>query len=148
MRPQTIGRVLGIGMRVAGKMASQRMAGGAQAATNHTANQSTTRPVTVEGVSGPTVGRTTGGKAKRATGSIARGLGAFVRPFQRVGGIVFLEVVGVFFFLFVLVFGQTLWRMRASYAHGPDHQKFLVAAGLLVLFLYLSISSFWRAQRK
>jgi hypothetical protein len=136
MKPQTIGRVLGIGMRVAGRMAGQRLAGASQ----NGASRSPNRPVTVPGVGGPA--------QRRATGSLARGLGGFVRPFRRVGGIVFLEVMGVFFFLFVLVFAQTMWRMRASYAHGPDHQKFLVAAGLLVVFLYLTISSFWRAQHK
>jgi len=34
MNPQTIGRVLGIGMRVAGRMAGQRLATSAQAAGN------------------------------------------------------------------------------------------------------------------
>jgi hypothetical protein len=71
-----------------------------------------------------------------------------VRPFQRLGGILFLEVVGVFFFIFVLVFGQMVSRSRASYLHGPDHQKFLIAGGLMLVFLYLSVSSFWRARRK
>ena len=75
-------------------------------------------------------------------------MGGFLRPFRRVGGIVFLEVAGVFFLLFVLVFGQMVWRMRSNYAHGPDHPKFLMAAGLMLVFLYLSASSFWRARRK
>jgi hypothetical protein len=132
MKPQTIGRVLGIGMRVAGRMAGQRLAGNGPGAA--------ARPITIEGVSAPA--------RMRATGSVARGVGGFLRPFGRLGSILFLEVVGVFFFVFVLVFGQTLWRARASYLHGPDHQKFLVAAGLMLLFLYLSVSSFWRARRK
>jgi hypothetical protein len=41
-----------------------------------------------------------------------------------------------------------LWRARASYAHGPDHSTFLLTAGVMAVFLYLSISSFWRAWRK
>ncbi len=139
MKPQTIGRVLGIGMRVAGRMAGQRLAGNAQAAA---------RPVTVEGVSGPPRVGASGKTAGRATGSLARGVGGFLRPFGRVGSILFLEVAGLFFFIFVLVFGQTIWRARASYLHGPDHEKFLVATGLMLLFLYLCVSSFWRARRK
>ena len=99
-------------------------------------------------MSGPARVRATGKTAGRATGSLARGVGGFLRPFSRLGGILFLEVAGLFFFIFVLVFGQTVWRTRASYLHGPDHVKFLVAAGLMVLFLYLSVSSFWRARRK
>src|ERR1700757_1869130 len=140
MKPQTIGRVLGIGMRVAGRMAGQRLAGNTQAAA--------ARPMTIERVSAPARVRATGQTAGRATGSVARGVGGFLRPFGRLGSILFLEVAGVFFFVFVLVFGQTVWRARASYLHGPDHQKFLVAAGLMLLFLYLSVSSFWRARRK
>jgi hypothetical protein len=40
------------------------------------------------------------------------------------------------------------WRTRSSFAHGADHPKFLLAAGLMLVFLYLSVSSFWRARRK
>jgi hypothetical protein len=65
-----------------------------------------------------------------------------------VGGIVWLEVTGVFFLLFVVVFARALWIYRASYAQGPDHQKFLVSAPLVLVFLYLSVSSFWRARRR
>jgi hypothetical protein len=104
--------------------------------------------VTIQGIHGPTTGRATGRNAGRVAGNLGRGLGGFVRPFQRLGGILFLEVVGVFFFIFVLVFGQMVLRSRASFLHGPDHQKFLVAGGLMLVFLYLSVSSFWRARRK
>ena len=141
MKPQTIGRVLGIGMRVAGRMAGQRLAGNSQQAA-------VARPMTIEAVSAPAPSRASGKTAGRATGSLARGVGGFLRPFSRLGSILFLEVVGLFFFVFVLVFGQTLWRARASYLHGPEHQRFLVAAGLMLLFLYLGVSSFWRARRK
>ena len=75
-------------------------------------------------------------------------MGGFLRPFSRVGGILWLEVTGVFFLLPVVAFGPTLWRMRASWLHGPDHRTFLVTAGVVVVFLYLSVSSFWRARRK
>jgi hypothetical protein len=77
-----------------------------------------------------------------------RGIRGFLKPFTRVGGIVFLEVAGLFFLIFVLVFGQMAWRMRASYVAGPDHPKFLIAAALTLAFLYLSASSFWRANRR
>src|SRR6516162_5716568 len=115
MKPQTIGRALGIGVRVAGRMAGQRLAGSPQQAA-------AARPVTIEGVSAPPRVRASGNTAARATGSLARGVGGFFRPFGRLGSILFLEVVGLFFFIFVLVFAQTLWRARASYLHGPDHQ--------------------------
>jgi hypothetical protein len=38
--------------------------------------------------------------------------------------------------------------MRTSYAHGPDHRTFLVTAGVVAVFLYLGVSSFWRARKK
>jgi hypothetical protein len=81
-------------------------------------------------------------------GGVARGLGGFLRPFRRVGGILWLEVTGVFFLLPVIVFAPNLWRMRASWAHGPDHRSFLVTALVVVVFLYLGVTSFWRARRR
>ena len=136
MKPETVGRVLGVGLRVAGRVAGRRLAG---PAANSAATVAASRPRTE-----PSTGR----QAGKATVNVARGLGGFVRPFKRVGGILVLEVTGVFFLLFVLVFGQMVWRMRNNYAQGPDHPKFLVAAGLMLVFLYLSVSSFWRARRK
>jgi hypothetical protein len=84
-----------------------------------------------------------------ASHSVSRGVGGFLRPFRRVGGILWLEVTGVFFLIFVPVFAwRGIWPARASYAHGPDHWRFLVFTGLALVFLYLGISSFWRANRR
>jgi hypothetical protein len=141
MKPQSIGRMLGTGLRVAGRMAGERVAASANAAVNGTASQQPSAEVAAQT-------RAAGQTAGQATRGIARGVGGFLRPFRRVGGIVWLEVTGVFFFLFVVVFARALWMYRASYAQGPDHQKFLVSAPLLLVFLYLSVSSFWRARRR
>jgi hypothetical protein len=144
MRPQKIGRVLGVGVRVAGRMAGERLSGGQQAQPGERQGQSSTpqppaaAPVTPASATG----------YKRTSSSVSRGVGGFLRPFRRVGGIVFLEVVGVFFLLFVLIFGQMAWRMRASYATGPDHWRFLAAAAMMLVFLYLCVSSFWRARKR
>jgi hypothetical protein len=149
MKPQSIGRALGIGLRVAGRMAGQAVAGAAQAAGSQTAPsaaagvpQDRTVPINRQ------AGRTAGQAAGQATHGFAQGLRGFLRPFGRVGGILWLEVTGVFFFLPVVVFGPTLWRTRLSWAHGPDHRTFLIAAGIVALFLYLSVTSFLRARRK
>jgi len=133
---------------VAGRMAGQALAGSAQSNSGANANQRTTRPVTIAGVTGPVDPRAAGRKTGQATGSVARGVGGFFKPFRQVGGKLWLEVTGVFFLLPVLVFGPTLWHTKASYAHGPDHRTFLVSAGVVVVFLYLGLSSFWRAWRK
>jgi hypothetical protein len=81
-------------------------------------------------------------------GRVGKGMGGFLKPFRRVGGIVLLEVTGAFFFLFVILFANWAWKLRAEYAQGPEHSKFLVYAALTLVFLYLSVSSFWRAKRK
>lgn len=137
MRAQTIGRFFGVGLRVAGRMAGQRIAA---------SGSSTPRPANPGG--GAQRPRISAQQAARAGGSISRGLGGFVRPFARVGHSIFLEVTGVFFLLFVLVFGNWAWRLRSQYVHGPEHAKFLVYLGMMLVFAYLAASSFWRARRK
>jgi hypothetical protein len=136
MRPQTIGRALGVGVRLAGRMAGQQLSGERQGPQAQP--QSAAQPVTHASSRG----------SRLKTGNLGRGLAGFFKPFTRVGGIVLLEVTGVFFLIFVLVFGQMAWRARTSYATGPDHNKFLAAAALSLVFLYLCVSSFWRARKR
>jgi hypothetical protein len=139
MKPHSIGRTLGIGLRVAGRIAG-RVAEQSVVAKAH------------DGASVPAdstaQNRIAGQAASRATRGVARGLGGFLRPFGRIGGILWLEVTGVFFFLPVVVFAPILWRARASWLLGPDHSTFLLTAGVMAVFLYLSVSSFWRARKK
>lgn len=92
--------------------------------------------------------RAAGQVAGKTTRGVARGVGGFLRPFQRLGGIIWLEVMGVFFFLFVVVFGSFVWKMRMNWAHGPDHVKFLLSTGAALTFLYFSVTSFLRARRR
>jgi len=136
MRPQTIGRALGIGLRVAGRIVGQRISAGTPPAT--------TAPA-VQAVAGA---EARGRAAGRTTKGVARGVGGFLRPFRRVGGIVWLEVTGTFFFMFVLVFARAMWRVRANYAYGQDHLRFLGYAAMMAVFLYLGVSSFWRARKR
>ncbi|HUN86432.1 MAG TPA: hypothetical protein VMU48_18780 [Terracidiphilus sp.] len=143
MRPQTIGRVLGIGLRVAGRVASQRINGDAQVNTTQQ----------VSAAANPNPGNADGGARGRGAGqnngSLRRGIAGFLRPFGRVGRNLWLEVTGVFFLIFVPVFiWRGMWPARASYLHGPEHLRFLAYAGLALAFLYLGVSSFWRASRK
>ena len=128
MKPQKIGRVLGIGLRVAGRVASQRI----PAASASSA------------VGGAARGRVAG----RTAAGVARGMGGILRPFRRAGGILWLEVTGSLFLLPVVAFAPALWRIRASWAQGPDHRTFLITVGVMAVFLYLGVSSFWRARRR
>jgi hypothetical protein len=134
MKPQNIGRTLGIGLRIAGRIAGQSIAAGAQAAANQPASQPASR--------------TAGKVAGHATRSLGRGIGGFLQPFRRLGGILWLEVAGVFFFLFVVIFARFAWITRMDYAQGPNHLRFLVYAGVALVFLYLTVTSFWRARCK
>jgi hypothetical protein len=131
MRPQTIGRTLGIGLRVAGRIAGQRWASPGHAQ----------RPQTIAGtrVAAPAV------NVKQA---VRQGVSGLLNPIRRVSGILWLEVTGAFFLLPVVVFAPTLWRARMSWLHGPDHRSFWAAAVVVPLFLYLGVSSFWRARRR
>jgi hypothetical protein len=140
MKPYKIGRVVGVGLRVAGKIAGQQIAAHAESAASAHAAQ----PTAIRSEQGRVAGQVAG----QATRGVARGVGAFLRPFGRVGSIIWLEVMGVFFLLPVVVFTPNLWKMRASWAYGPDHRTFLVTAIVVVVFLYLGVSSFWRARRK
>ncbi len=148
MKPETIGRALGIGLRVAGRVAGERMAASAQAAASVPPAAAASAVCSAAQSRQTEQSRQAGQVAGKATRGVAAGVGGFLRPFQRVGGILWLEVTGVFFFLPVLVFAPVLWKTRLSWAHGPDHRTFLVTAAIVVLFFYLSASSFWRARRK
>jgi hypothetical protein len=140
VRPQTIGRVLGVGMRVAGRLAGQAIMGEGQQKNAAAPNAQPGAPPASAADRGRVAGQTTRG--------VARGLGGFFKPFRSVGGKIWLEVTGVFFLLPVLVFSPVLWRTRASWQQGPDHRTFLSSAVLVTIFLYLGVSSFWRAGRK
>jgi hypothetical protein len=131
MRPQTIGRTLGIGLRVAGRIASQRLLAPSPAERAQT--------VVDARVAAPAT------NVKRA---LSVGVSGLLRPIRRVGSILWLEITGAFFLLPALVFAPTLWRARMSWLHGPDHRSFWAAAVVVPLFLYLGVSSFWRARRR
>jgi hypothetical protein len=59
---------------------------------------------------------------------------------------VWLEVTGVFFLLFAALFAFRLWQNWTEMVHNPIPRDFVIAAG--VVFLYLGISSFWRTRRR
>jgi hypothetical protein len=133
VKPQTIGRVLGIGLRVAGRVAGQRIASQSAEPAAPQLQADTAARARVAG---------------QTTRNVGRGISGFLKPFRTVGGKIWLEVVGAFFFLPVLAFSPVLWRTRGSWQHGPDHRAFLSSAVIIVIFLYLGVSSFWRAGRK
>ena len=71
---------------------------------------------------------------------MTRGVGGFLRPFRRVGGILWLEMSGVFFLLPAVVFAPLLWRAAVAYPHTSDHRTLWVTAFVVAIFLYLGVS--------
>ena len=139
------GKRLGIGVRVAGRVAQQHAE---RAAQNQASSGQGTQPRVGTVLPSASQMREATEKTQRITRAAGRGVGGFLRPFGRVGGILWLEMTGFFFGLFALYFATDLWKTRASYAAGPEHSRFLIAAALTVVFGYLSASAFWRVRRK
>lgn len=176
MNPNEFGKKLGIGLRVAGRIAQQQLeasstpqsaspaqpsAPTASTASNPAANSGTSpgpnpasnptppsAPRSAASFVDPQRVRQAAVRSHNITRAAGRGLGGFLRPFGKVGGLLWLEVTGFFFGLFALFFAQNIWRARMDYASGPQHQRFLIGVGLTLVFSYLSISAFWRARRK
>ena len=147
MKPEKIGRVLGIGVRVAGRVAGQWISAATAAAPRAAQVEAGAQVQGASAVSAQAAAQA--GRAVAQTGrGVAQGIGGLLRPFRRVGGILWLEIMGAFFLLPVLAFGPTVWRTRASWATGPDHRTFLASAVVVSVFLYLGLSSFWRARRR
>jgi hypothetical protein len=73
-------------------------------------------------------------------------------PFARLSGVLWLEFTGVFFGLFAVTMGIGLWRQRGLiHATGASHEaqvRFLLMAGVALLFGYFCVSSFLRAGRR
>lgn len=150
MKPEQIGRRFGIGVRIAGRMAKERMdaAPSNSSSAPGTANPASAPAWSTQNPASARAAARNGRIAGQTARAAGRGVAGFLRPFGRVGGILWLEVTGFFFGLFAAFFATSLWRSRSDYAQGPHHQQFLIAAVLTVVFSYLSISSFLRARRK
>jgi hypothetical protein len=135
------------------KLMGEAQTGGAPATGTEEAGQTQQKEQSAgAGASGQTGSaadaRIKGQVAGRTTKGVARGVGGFLKPFRRVGGILWLEMTGSFFFLFVVAAAMPLWRYRPSHLNGPYDKNFLAAAGIMVVFSYLGASSFWRARKR
>jgi hypothetical protein len=128
MYPRNIGRALGISVRVAGRIAGQRIAAVGASPTIRAQPQT----------------QSAGHIASQTSRGLRNGISGFLRPFRRVGGIVWLEVTGSFFLLFAAVFALRLWQSWSRMS-GISRD---FAIGAAVVFLYLGVTSFWRAHHR
>jgi hypothetical protein len=148
MEPNRFGRKLGIGVRVASRMAKERAAQAKAASANPSAPQAAATQAAPR-TPPPSTPRKNLAEPARRVGQGTRRFGqAFFGPLKHVSGILWLEITGLFFALFAIFFGQNAWRTRASALHGPEHAHFLLYAVVTLVFLYFCASSFLKAARR
>ena len=149
MEPNRFGRKLGIGVRVASRMAKERAAQAKAASANPSAPQAATATQAAPRTPPPSTPKKNYIEPARRVGQGTRRFGqAFFGPLKHVSGTLWLEITGLFFALFAIFFGQNAWRTRASALHGSEHAHFLLYAVVTLVFLYFCVSSFVKAARR
>lgn len=144
MDPVRFGRALGVGTRVMAKTLKQ--AADAAVAPN---------PGDIRGKAG-SAGRTVARgvvEARATTAGVKRGGKRFGEavwgPAARLSGVLWLELTGVFFGLFMLTSGAEVWTRRKDFAAvGAAREHAWFAVGMLVVFGWFSVSSFVRAAKR
>jgi hypothetical protein len=132
MEPDRIGRKLGIGVRLASGKVRDRAAQAADSIQQEA-------PAYAE----------RGAEKGRAIATGARNFSKSVfGPFVHAGGVLWLEITGLFFALFGLFFAQNAWKLRHAWYTGADHSRFLIYALVTLVFFYFAFSSFHRARLK
>ena len=144
MEPKKVGRTLGIGVRVASNMLRERVerAAASSPAASTTGN-CPPMPASTSVRSVPMSRRVA--TAKRGAKAFGQ---ALLGPFTHAGGVLWLEITGLFFALFALFFVQSVYRVRTAWRQGPEHGHLLLYCALAFVFAWFSVSSFARAHRK
>lgn len=74
------------------------------------------------------------------------------KPFVKLSGVLWLELVGVFFGLFAFFGASWAWKLRGNLhetaTNHDAHFRLLVCVALAVVFGYFLVSSFVRANRR
>jgi hypothetical protein len=142
MEPKKVGRTLGIGVRVASNMLRERVERAA-ASAHAPSTAGSGRPAATPAPSVPLSRRVA--TAKRGAKAFGQ---ALLGPFTHAGGVLWLEITGLFFALFALFFVQSIYRVRTAWRQGPEHTHLLLYCALAFVFAWFSASSFARAYRK
>jgi hypothetical protein len=164
MEPRKVGRTLGIGVRVASNMLRERVEQARQAAPPVAApspdTASSAPPASPIGTPRPpsssrassVSGRPAGADVTNKVANAKRGVRAFgqalLTPFTHAGGILWLEITGLFFALFAFFFAQSVYRLRGVWNQPGQQSHLLLYAVLAIGFGWFSVSSFVRARRK
>jgi hypothetical protein len=142
MEPESFGRKLGICMRVAAHIVRERALDAAQNAARSPAPVPNLSKATSEGTRKVAERTRSVGRASKRFGEAIWG------PMAHLGGVLWLEITGLFFALFTLFFAQNVYKLHHAYRVGGDHQRFLLYCVLTLIFAYFTISSFYRARRR
>lgn len=154
MRPVTLGRALGIGVRLVSKRIME--SGGPQAAPIRgaaptAAATSATTPGRVTVLPPKPVREQSAANAARVAKGLGEGGRRFGRsvwgPFATATGTLWYEITGSFFALFAIFFGQHAWTLRSNWHNGPERTHLMLYIALCVVFCYFSISSFLRSRK-
>jgi hypothetical protein len=147
------GRALGTGARDAAR--AMLKAADAATAPNPGATSARATPAQARSAQAQTTDRVadTVQQVRATTTGIRQGTKLFGKavggPVARVSAIVWLEVTGFIFALFALAAAGQIWLHRADlHTQGPAHNNLLAAAGLFVLFGFLTVQSYIRAHRR
>jgi hypothetical protein len=144
MEPKKVGRTLGIGVRVASNMLRERVErAAASAPANSTAGNGPQAAAPASRRSVPVSSRVA--TAKRGAKAFGQ---ALLGPFTHAGGVLWLEITGLFFALFALFFVQSVYRVHTAWRTGAEHTHLLLYGAMAVAFAWFSVSSFARAYRK
>jgi hypothetical protein len=137
MEPNTVGRKFGIGVRVASKMVLDRAA-----------RSSPPSPAAQGASSQPPLSQVYAQRGKAVASGARRFGGAIWTPFAHASGIIWLQITGLFFSLFAIVFASNAYKLRQDWAAGPGHARFLTYCAVTLLFAWFACSSFYRAGKK
>lgn len=131
MQANRVGRTVGIGTRLFARLVHRKAHESAARTAAHVEKQA---PVYKDR------GRRLG------EGSRLFGLSIW-KPFAHASRVLWLEITGLFFGVFTLFFGNNVWRLRADWASGPSHHRFILYAAITLVFAYFTVSSFVRVAR-
>ena len=148
-----LGRVLGIGTRLAAKTLVQAV--DAATAPNPSAQPKQSK---AENAGRAAAARVTGTASRvRVTGTGLKQGGkrfgeAVWGPLAKASGALWLELTGVFFGIFAVSAAGNAWKMRwalhETAANHDAHSRLLISVAMMVVFGYFCASSFVKANRR
>jgi hypothetical protein len=148
-----LGRKLGIGTRVAAKILRERARNAPSPAPAKAPPVEARAPAgSAQSQPGRSAKRIPPRAAARnVTRGVVRGSRGFGRgfwnPFAHATRALWHEVTGVFFAIFALFFGQSMWRVRGDWQSGPQHHRFAAYLIFTLVFGYFSVTAFVHSRR-